>query len=532
MPLTVPAQHAIGDAGHTTDHDTTYSILGLVFQDYQFYVADPAYGAKGDGKTVVDGAMGSGSTTLTSASAVFTAGDVGKAVMVTKADAAGIPLSTTISAFTNSTTVTLTSGNASGGAVSSCIVTWGTDDTTAIRNAVNAAVTFAQANNFYAEVLFDAEVHIIAGAPVQGGATLGNAQIPLPVIVASGGLRKVTLAFKGAGDASGLPHWQQTQPQQAGTVLACVRADGTNNGTFDAASVLGGPTPLQGYGTTGAIYSNMLVVIDGITISVPYNSTYCGFDFRGVAEANVVTASVMARDWPAGPMGTVTNITNQWTWGLCMPLSGNNDNCNVLWYSCEGLCYGFMPSEHTAWHSVRCVYCITGVEATSGVVAMPHAGQGFYTSVEHSSNGLGFFDSLIRLSIANLDGESLTTFIFDPSNKGVGEIHITGQTGGSNNVFNQAGTVNGGAGLHVIDDEWSSGVPGAQPAVPASTTALINGYWRDAAVTVVGGTTTAVAVAGTALGLTTTPYHSLIVPAGETIAITYSVAPTWKWVIM
>ena len=70
MPLTVPAQHAIGDAGHTTDHDTIYSILGLTFKPWQFYVGDPAYGAVGNGKTVVDGAMGSGSSTLTSATAV------------------------------------------------------------------------------------------------------------------------------------------------------------------------------------------------------------------------------------------------------------------------------------------------------------------------------------------------------------------------------------------------------------------------------------------------------------------------------
>ena len=237
-------------------------------------------------------------------------------------------------------------------------------------------------------------------------------------------------------------------------------------------------------------------------------------------------------------MGTITNITNQWTWGLCMPLSGNNDNCNVINYSCEGLCYGFMPSEHTTWQigAVRVLHHLRGGQPP-GSVAMPHAGQGFYVSAEHSSNGLGFLDSLIRLSIANLDGESLTTFIFDPSNRGVGEIHITGQTGGSNSVFNQAGTVNGGAGLRVIDDEWASGAVTA-PSVPATTVPLINGFWRDAFVMIKAGTgtVTALSIAGTSQNIPTLASTSVIgvmIPTGETVTMTYAaVAPTWVWTLM
>ena len=58
-------------------------------------------------RRVLDAAMTSGSATLTSATAAFVAGDVGKPVTVQGAGASGVPLTTTISAVTNGTTATL-----------------------------------------------------------------------------------------------------------------------------------------------------------------------------------------------------------------------------------------------------------------------------------------------------------------------------------------------------------------------------------------------------------------------------------------
>lgn len=66
----------------------------------------------------------------------------------------------------------------------------------------------------------------------------------------------------------------------------------------------------------------------------------------------------------------------------------------------------------------------------------------------------------------------------------------------------------------------------AQPAVPASGTAYTNVTGYDCTAYVTGGTVTAVAVGGTSTGLTSGPFR---VPAGSTITLTYSVAPTWQW---
>lgn len=58
-------------------------------------------------RSVSDAAITSGSKTLTSATAAFTAGDVGRSVTIAGALAATAPLTATITAYTNSTTVTL-----------------------------------------------------------------------------------------------------------------------------------------------------------------------------------------------------------------------------------------------------------------------------------------------------------------------------------------------------------------------------------------------------------------------------------------
>lgn len=68
--------------------------------------------------------------------------------------------------------------------------------------------------------------------------------------------------------------------------------------------------------------------------------------------------------------------------------------------------------------------------------------------------------------------------------------------------------------------------PLTAPTVPASTTAQTNTFGVDCSVFVTGGTVTAVAIGGTATGLTSGAFR---VPAGQTITLTYSAAPTWTW---
>lgn len=68
--------------------------------------------------------------------------------------------------------------------------------------------------------------------------------------------------------------------------------------------------------------------------------------------------------------------------------------------------------------------------------------------------------------------------------------------------------------------------PVTQPAVPASTVGQDNNNPFPVVVTVTGGTVTVIAVNGVTTGITS---GAVYVPAGQSIAITYSVAPTWSW---
>jgi len=92
------------------------------------------YGAVADGVKVSDGAATATSYTLTSATAGFTAGDVGKLIVIQGAALGGSAYYSTIAGYTNSTTITLTDVIVT--TVSGATFVYGTDNTTAISDAM------------------------------------------------------------------------------------------------------------------------------------------------------------------------------------------------------------------------------------------------------------------------------------------------------------------------------------------------------------------------------------------------------------
>ena len=487
-------------------------MAGPYYFPWQFPVS--AYGAQANGKIVTDGQITTGTNLLTCAtSAPFLPGDAGKAIVVSCAGGGTYtPLATTILSYVGATQVHLTV-NATSTTPGNSITAYATDDTTAIKNAVAAATAYAQANNGYAEIVFDsATLHGVAGGAVVGGTTLGNAQIPLPII--SSTAPKIVLVFtttsKGYGQA--LQHWNQTSPQAAGACLLCLRADGTNDVTYGPASMVGGP--FHGYGGDLGLFSNCMPVVDGLQMIMPYNSTYAGWDFFGMAEAHVEKGSAMTLAVvPAAPpypnITNYNNITNTWTFGVRMPCTGNNDRCDIFSFSCEGLCYGIMPSEHTVADISRAIYCIIGVEGYSGQGGMPHAARIGYASVEGSAQGAGFFDATVNMDIDTIDSESVTFKVYDPANNGTGTIGI--RLGGVGGYFTNI--VNGGAGIRpIILDQISGPVASPQAAV-ASGSPWQNQYCRDAWISLSASSITALTITGPNGGTA----KAQSIPAGSTI---------------
>lgn len=404
-----------------------------------------------------------------------------------------------------------------------------TDDTTAITNAINAAVAAGVANGTnYAEVYFPPAVYLIAGTPTTGGTTNGSAQIPLPIIASTA--QKFVLILKGTRDATALYHWQQTTPQQAGAVLRTTYDAGATLPTTGEVSVVGGPTPHFGYGGSGS-WNNMLVTVDGITVEVPQNGNICGFDFRGMAEVNIWSASVLARSTVTGAPSIPTP---NWSFGLFMPQTNNNDNSNIGYFSCEGLVYGLIITEHVQANSVRLINCYDGlvIWPTSG---FPHRNIITYASIENCTQCIVFASTATqKVDILSADIEWGTGHIVNDShNAAYGTIRI-GSNGGDGSSLNTALTsastgVNGGSHLKVINLDQGVGAV-ASPTVPASGTALQNPFWHDAAVVISGGTVTNITVDGTTQ-LTATP-GTVYLPSGRSITMTYSVAPTWAWVLI
>jgi hypothetical protein len=359
---------ASAQAAAVADAATKYSRL----QPWVFDVTAAAYGAKGDGKVATDGAMTASSATLTCATSVpFTAGDVGKSVMVKGAGPTGVTtLVTTISAFMDTGHVTLATTAAS--TVSGALVMFASDDTAAFKAAINAAVAYAQGAGGAARVFVPAATgrfYGVAGALTSGGATLGNAQIPLPVVPVTG--NKVTLTIEGASDGSGLQHWQQTVPTLSGSTLvsfgvfASSSAQTTSINAAGNACVIGGPSQPGGYGVAPGVFSNMNVAVRNLSILTAHSAngfTYTSMDLSGVANAGIenfaygTTGTVAGNDY-ANPGTFATGLAI----GLLLPASGNNDNVILRNVTCHGgYTYAVFATEHADIVGMRILYCWAG----------------------------------------------------------------------------------------------------------------------------------------------------------------------------
>jgi hypothetical protein len=406
-----------------------------------------------------------------------------------------------------------------------------TNDTAAIQAAISAAFTHAQAHNGYAEIIFGPFTYLLSSTTTKSTTNHGNAQLWIPLV--AGTARKPTVVFRGVRSATALPHWQQTEPQLNGTVLKSTIV-GTNDGTWGPACILGGPTPEQGYGYTGFPdnFNNVCVVLDGIQFQAPADPSLCGVDMRGCAEFVVISAAFFTDTQPPD-IGLPSTV---WSFAIAMPQTDNNDLCEIFDLSIEGFTYGLLSSEHTHVRSARIIY---------GQIAIAHCSQATShwalfdrLSIEACQTALAVISSgggVAKLRVQELDWETgaspFSTYrvINNESNLLSGEVFIAGI---SNTLMNSSAGVVGpsatdtGHNLRVINLEMTTGVQTA-PAVPATTTPIVNPFWRDAAVTVSGGTITAITVDGTATGITS---GTVIVPTGRSIALTYSVAPSWQWV--
>ena len=170
----------VGASDFTTKSqlDALDALIDTKKTSYDIDVRD--YGAVSDVRTFTDANVASGSSTLTSATANFVAGDVGKTIIVAMMGAANVSVTTTITARTNSTTITLATTNTSGANVVNVPAALGTDNTTAFVNALAAARTAGvylyvpQGNYAINGNLLTAQGASPAGFKIRGDGALGT----------------------------------------------------------------------------------------------------------------------------------------------------------------------------------------------------------------------------------------------------------------------------------------------------------------------------------------------------------------------
>lgn len=399
-----------------------------------------------------------------------------------------------------------------------------TDVTAAINTVISQAVTDGIADGtYFARIHFPPGTYLLSSPTTKGGATQGNSQITLPVIPTTG--RKFVLVLAGTENGSAFAHWEQTVGQRSGVVLRSTLTSQTIDGSWGVPSILGGPTVPQGTGT----YSNMNLVVDGITLMAPHDPTFIAWDLRYLAQVVILSASALANAGVAGGPPTLGGNppTSDQSVGLRLPNSLNNDCVVVVDYSCEGFYYGCWAGEHLAALRMALIYCRVGILIYDIGGASYHGATISNLSVEatpihiQAVNGNG---GSFPLNVEGMHTETGTTWNVDDINN-----NLTGTINWSN-VGNGVPLVRGGANLKIVSNNQMS-APGVKtpPSIPATTVALQNPFWRDCAVTVTGGTVTAIAVGGTATGLTS---GTVVVPSGKTITLTYSSAPTWVWIAL
>lgn len=392
-----------------------------------------------------------------------------------------------------------------------------TNDTSAIQSAIDAASAYAAANNGYAEVLFPPATYLLSSA----GRTdrNGNAQLALPVIGETA--NKLTIALLGVADAASMPHWNATAAQRNGVVLKSTWNATDLSGTSNEGSVIGGPTLAGGY-VSGAKYSNCNIVIKGIQVQVPFTargSDTSGIDLRGMANAHIEDAAFFPAATPNQLNATYT--TPGWSFGIAMPVPGNNDlsvmrNCSV-----EGATYGFYLGEHLSADRLAAIYCYTGMLSGGffSSVGQQHYNWVGGASIEACVNGVHIVAGG-KVVIDALSVEGSMNHVVDSTGNATGRIDLGGII--SNIV------VSNPCGVKVTYLDRKPGAVTA-PTLSGSTIALRNPFWRDVAVQVNNGSATVSGVAVDGAAILAGP-GMVIVPSGKNITLTYSGGtPTWSW---
>jgi hypothetical protein len=316
----VPLALASGRAhAETTPLKTSPQVPGGAIQDLA-----RDFGAVGNAKRVTDAAISSGSSTLTSATAKFVAGDAGKSIGVHGAGPGGANLITTITGRTDSTTVRLAASAQS--SVSSAHAVYGTDCTSAFQSAFNSA----QSSGLALSLHVPQGQYFIAG-PLQDTAN-ANSQIVFPARDYS---RYPQITIDVWGDTpENHSGWSTAEvaPQSDGSVIHSMASCPDATSGWSGAAIFGGGTRIGGSPGAG-----VMMLFRNLIIHTYPNPTVGGINGQNIQSLHVANCAV---DAGTQNLGTIAAPTNQ-SFGIAWPQTNNSNNGGAEWVNVFGYYTGF-----------------------------------------------------------------------------------------------------------------------------------------------------------------------------------------------
>jgi hypothetical protein len=189
----------------------------------------------------------------------------------------------------------------------------GTDSAAAITSAIDAATTWAQANNGKATVRLSPGTYCIKRAPQTTNSAY--AQIPLPKLAMATNKVHLTLEVKGPGGHA-IPF--QTPGAGASALFYSTLTGQSYSGVNGHPCILGGPDPI--HGTTYLFWSWMHFHLRGISFRTAQNPSVCGVNLQNLNDATIEDSRADV-DSPSGLPADFGEPTNPTGIAYLMPLT-------------------------------------------------------------------------------------------------------------------------------------------------------------------------------------------------------------------
>lgn len=409
-----------------------------------FDVSD--YGAVGDVIELTDAVVTSADATVTSASAAFTSGDIGKKVLLVKSDNTAKQI-TTIASINSGTSIELAATATFSG--TGCRLLYGTDDTSAIQDAIDAAEAAGGG------VVYFPGQHCISGALQD--TSRSNSQLVLPIIDVVDG-RQMTIEFVG-----------KFAPPCDFSVIGATPVPVDHSilyGFLDTGSggaLLGGWGPV---GTAGTL-TNVHVIARNFAVRMPPNPVLTALDFSSAVCVDVDNVVIDCGSYYIQGFAEPTTTNS---YGIKMPKTDNGALSRIGTVNVAGLYNGYQFSEHCNGFACQAAWgCKQAFVFASGAYHASYFDRLMAVHCEKVIVGTGTH----YLNIAQLNIEHATSGwwvtdydIDDASHYLQGNLnwHVVLAGSGVDSTF----TVNGGAKLNITRNGYQNRVE--QVSVSAAIT--------------------------------------------------------------